>query len=102
MDVWFLKIADFVAVFTAKVHILAEMQGERATLAGADPSEALLWKQVSPFWETKLERSGTQYNPLPLLQTEGGKAKDILRKLLYKLTKISRVKGHFDLQINFF
>lgn len=38
----------------------------------------------------KLEGSGTQYNILPVLQREAGKAKDTLRKL-YKLSKTSRV-----------
>lgn len=40
-------------------------------------------------------------SPLPLLQREGGKVKEALRKL-YKLTKPSRVRGCLDLRINFF
>lgn len=51
--------------------------------------------------QRKLEGSAAQYNILPMLQREAGKAKDVLRKL-YKLIKTSWVRGYFDSQFNFF
>lgn len=73
-----------------------------ATLAGAGPlnlcNESMYLHSEE---QRKLEGSGAQYNILPMLQRETGKAKDILRKL-YKLIKTSWVRGYFDSQFNFF